>query len=484
MSVGFETAKVKDDETKMDTSKHKYKGYIVVIAAIVISLGTAWHAVFGNYLSYMASSITAKNIDPNNNDIDYIESRYNHYSDQISWTYSIWVTCYSLSMSVGGRIEYKFGPKVAILIGSLLILCGLCSTYFVFEYSSNAYYLYFSYGVLLGCGAGIMYTTPYIVGMRWYEHVNSKGFVSGLIFSGISWSSMMLNLLCTQFVNPQNIKIDQRIGFVKEESVLNNVSNSFLQFAVICFCLFLFGIIFIQNPQSFNHHKNKISIHSDTNHQKNSDQMSLIQTNEETELSIQTILCQPKFWNLFLTILVLPITYVYSQWKELNVRYLGIENDQILSIMASVSGVFEGISRLFWGYLFDRLIAKQKNAYKIMMGYIATLSVLFIASWTQLKHIENETVLIVCAFLWLIVLYTILSGALTLLPIQAAHLYGTKKGGIVYGLMYCARIGGTLFSMTAVIQTRQLLGWVMMNNFWVCTQIILLILVLTSKSNN
>merc|ERR1712204_79775 len=103
-----------------------------------------------------------------------------------------------------------------------------------------------------------------------------------------------------------------------------------------------------------------------------------------------------------------------------------------------------------------------------------------IATWTQLKHINDESALTVCAFVWLISLFTIMSGALTLLPVQTAHLYGTRKGGIVYGLMYCARIGGTLFSMTAVTQTRELWGWEVMNNFWVGTQLILLILVLTS----
>ena len=477
----------------------KYRPYIVVIAAIMIELGSAWHAVFGNYLSYMASFMTAKNIDPTNNDIDYIESRYNHYSDQIAWTYSIWVIIYSLTMSVGGKIEYKFGPKIVIFIGSLLIMLGLLSTYLVFEYTDNAYYLYFSYGILLGSGAGIMFTTPYLVGMRWFEHANAKGFVSGLIFSGISWSSMMFNLLSTQFVNPDNVEIDQRIGFVQQQSVLDNVSTSFLKFAVLCFCLFLFGIIFLQNPPSFNHQsqhnveskKKKHSIYSDYDmnidsneetKKKNSDQISLIQQNKDQEISLKSILCQPKFWNLFLTILVLPVTYVYSQWKEFNNRYLGIENDQILSIMASTSGIAEGVSRMFWGWIFDKLQSKEKNAYKILMGYIAFLCIVFIASWTQLAHINDDDILIVFAFIWLIVLYTILSGALTLLPIQTAHIYGTHKGGIVYGLLYCARIGGTLFSMTAVIETRQLLGWFYMNNFWVGTQCILLILVLTSKS--
>ena len=150
--------------------------------------------------------------------------------------------------------------------------------------------------------------------------------------------------------------------------------------------------------------------------------------------------------------------------------------------MASISGICEGISRLFWGYLFDKLLLKNKNGYKIIMIFIAIGLILFIASWTILNLVENETVLIILAFIWLIVLYTLISGALTLLPIQTAHIYGTSKGGIVYGLLYCARIGGTLFSITAVIQTRQLLGWFYMNLFWVGTQCILFVLVITSKS--
>ena len=466
----------------------KYNAYLVVVAAIMIQLGSAWHAVFGNYLPYMASAMTAKNIDQfTMSDID-IETEYKYYIDEVSWTYSIWVIVYSLTMGLGGKIEYRYGPKLVIFIGSSLIIIGLVLTYFVFEFSNNPYYLYFSYGILLGSGAGIMFTTPYLVGMRWFEHANKKGFISGLIFSGISWSSMMFNLLSTQFVNPKNIPIDQNIGFIKESQVLNNVSTSFLKFAALCFGLFVFGIIFLRNPPFLIDGDNKKhSIYSDydmmeTNQHRESDQISLLSNHIiDKKLAIKSIICQIRFWNLFLTILVLPVTYVYSQWKEFNNSYLGIENDQILSMMASVSGICEGISRLFWGWIFDKLEQNGKKAYKIVMGFIAVLSILFIASWTQLRHLNNQNLLIIFAFIWLIVLYTIISGALTLLPIQTAHIYGTKKGGIVYGLLYCARIGGTLFSMTAVIQTRQLLGWQNMNNFWVGTQCILFILVITSS---
>lgn len=398
-------------------------------------------------------------------------------------------------MPLGGRIEYQFGPKVALSLGSILILTGLVSTFLVFEYSSNPYLLYFSYGALLGSGAGLMYTTPYIIGMRWFDGHHKKGLVSAIIFTGISWSSMMLNFLSTQFVNPQNISIDQRIGFIREPAVLNNVSNSFLELGALCLVLFVFGICFVRNPPNTERVRPKRSIHSElettletagsTAHSLKSDEIQLLSHNREAEeeVTIRAVLMDSKFWNLFLTLFVLPVTYVYSQWKQLNNNYLGIEDDQLLASMGTASAVSEAVARLFWGWIYDKLQSQKKNAYKITMGCIATLSIVFISTWTQLIHIEDYNVLVIFAFFWNIALHIIVTGALTLLPVHTAQVFGTKKGGIVYGLSYFARIGGTLFSMTTVIQTRQHLGWLVMNYFWVGTQCILLLLVLVSKSS-
>eukprot|EP01084_Bolivina_argentea_P098977 177922_1 len=394
-------------------------------------------------------------------------------------------------MGVGGKIEYKYGPKTVTILGSIFIILGLILSYLVFEYTSDPYLIYFAYGVILGCGAGLLFTTPYIVGMRWFEHVNKKGLVSSIIFFGISASSMLFNLLSTQFVNPNNIQIDQNIGFIKQPSVLNNIPSSFLKFTILCFFLFLIGVICIENPPNYKKDDQKVTrklsiysdhyITTDESKNKNGEKDGLLIDLNETQ-SVKKIICGVIFWNLFFTILTLPVTYVYSQWKEFNNKYLEIENDQILSIMASTSSISDGISRIIWGYLFDKLEQKKKSAYKITMTIISFGLVLFIASWTQLKLVNNYNLLVTLAFVWLIVLYVLLSGALTLLPIQTAHVYGTQKGGIVYGLLYCARIGGTLFSMTAVIKTRQILGWFYMNLFWVGTQVILFLLVIASKS--
>eukprot|EP01084_Bolivina_argentea_P098978 177924_1 len=114
----------------------KYKGFIVVFGGLCIQLGVAWHAVFGNYLPYMSSLMTSKNIDLSNSTDAYIAERYNYYTDEISWTYSIWVIIYSLTMGVGGKIEYKYGPKTVTILGSIFIILGLILSYLVFEYTS------------------------------------------------------------------------------------------------------------------------------------------------------------------------------------------------------------------------------------------------------------------------------------------------------------------------------------------------------------
>eukprot|EP01084_Bolivina_argentea_P298351 514120_1 len=484
----------KNNETNFEGNKNKKK-YVVLFSCLVIQLCVRWIGVFGNYLPYLASVMTSKNIDLSNqsNDDHYIEERYNYYTDKIVWTYSIATVMLNLTMCIGGQIEYKFGPKLVVLIGSLLIISGLCLTYVVLEYSNNPYLLYCSYGTL-GAGSGILYTTPYLIGMRWFEDENKKGIVSGLILSGLSLSLMSLTALSTQFVNPNNIPIDSKIGFIKQPSVLKNVSTSFLKFAVICFSLFLFGIIFIQNPPPYTTHVSKETIYSDYGVSLKHKKTTVLSTNslENKSLikgeikkrdfqSVKSIVCCATFWNLFFTLFFLPWTYIGSQWKEFNNKFLGIENDQMLSIMASSSAICQFIAYIFSGYLFDKLQLKNRNGYKILMSIIALCLILFIGSWTQLKLIKNDTLLIVCAWIWVTVLYVLLSGPHVLLPTQTAHIYGTQKGGIVYGLLSCARIGSTLYSMAAITQTRKALGWFYMNLFWLGTQCILFILILVSK---
>lgn len=445
----------------------------------------------------MASVMAFKNRDPTNEDMSYLESQYNRYVDDISWTYSIFIIVYSLTMPIGGKLETKYGPKLVILFGATLILSGLISTYFVFAFSSIPYLLYLSYGVALGGGAGIMFTTPYIVGMRWFEHHHRKGFVAGLIFSGFSWSSVMFNLLSTAFINPTNIPIDQRIGFIQEQSgVLDNVPSCFLKLAALCLFLYILGIMLIANPSEYRtgpemETAGEVEFNEFTPSARStpststSDKSSLLSTFNAKQidgtLSIKEVVAEGAFWILFFSMLLLPVTYVYSQWRVFNVSYLGIEDDRVLSVMGSTSSVIEGVSRLVTGWLFDWLQMRGQGAYKVIMGTIAGIATIFIATWTQLVHIEDDTIKLVFAFLWLMVLFAVTRGALTIVPIHTAHLYGTKQGGVVYGLLYLARIGGTLFSTLAIVETRQLLGWLYMNYFWVATQCILFVLTMYAQ---
>ena len=118
---------------------HKYKQYIVIIAAVSTKLATSWQGVFGNYLSYLSSLMTYKNIDVSNADINYIEEQYNYYTDEINWTFSIYVITGGLSVGIGSKIEYHYGPKLSCIIGSVLILLGLITTFLVCEYTANPY---------------------------------------------------------------------------------------------------------------------------------------------------------------------------------------------------------------------------------------------------------------------------------------------------------------------------------------------------------
>ena len=138
----FETVVSLDDDPYLINKQSfykKYQAYIVVLGALCFCLGVGFNGLWGNYLSYISSLMVSKNIDVNNEDTNYIEQKYTEYTNDLSWTYSIYICCLCATTSVGGKIEYHYGPKLSCIIGSVLILLGLITTFLVCEYTANPY---------------------------------------------------------------------------------------------------------------------------------------------------------------------------------------------------------------------------------------------------------------------------------------------------------------------------------------------------------
>ena len=95
------------------------------------------------------------------------------------WPYSICLIFFSIFTAIGGRIQDKRGPRIMITAGGIfaglgLIVCGL---------SSNPLVWYLGFGVLLGIGIGLAYSSGTPPSVKWFP-ASKTGLISGIVVAG------------------------------------------------------------------------------------------------------------------------------------------------------------------------------------------------------------------------------------------------------------------------------------------------------------
>jgi MFS family permease len=106
--------------------------------------------------------------------------RYDQWSEADKvWPYSICLIFFSVMTAVGGRIQDKRGPRIMIMTGGVfagagMIVCGL---------SPNPLVWYLGFGVLLGTGIGLAYSSGTPPSVKWFP-ASKTGLISGLVVAG------------------------------------------------------------------------------------------------------------------------------------------------------------------------------------------------------------------------------------------------------------------------------------------------------------
>jgi MFS family permease len=130
------------------------------------------------------------------------QGRYDGWSeaDKI-WPYSICLIFFSIFTAIGGRIQDKRGPRNMIMAGGVfaglgMIVCGL---------SSSVYVWYLGFGVLLGIGMGLAYSSGTPPSVKWFP-ASKTGLISGLVVAGFGsgavWVAPTLRALIKAYEIP------------------------------------------------------------------------------------------------------------------------------------------------------------------------------------------------------------------------------------------------------------------------------------------
>eukprot|EP01083_Nonionella_stella_P022559 62390_1 len=402
----------------------KWGGYIALIGGSLMQLTFGSLFCFGNLVPYIASYMTYSDYIESHPNQDFdIATSYENYTTQTNWVLFIMVTCMSIFIVFGGDLEVRIGPTKTYIISALSVTLGVGLSYFSLTYNSNGL-LIVTYGVIFGCGVGIGYPVLVIVCMRWFP--KHRGAVCGIISAIYGSGAFVFDSIQTALVNPDNVSINPSTGYVLQNDVIQRIPFMFAYIAAIMLTMQIIAIACVRSPPWFRSQNQIIDANMAENVSKSQLQY------EAFSLTLKQTMTLWVFWELWINnfLYCIVLMFVTSEWKVFGSNYLEIQNDQLLSLIGSVSSLFNGVGRFCWGIFYDR-----NQSFRISMGLQTAIITVFIATLPLIKLItENESIVNTLFAVWLFIIWSCVGCEYAFLPSCIVETFGAKYCGSIVGV--------------------------------------------------
>jgi len=117
-------------------------------------------------------------------------AKYGWTNAQAAWVFSLAILFLSFAATWGGINLPKYGPRKLAVAGGLFFSAG----YFIGAYALsivNLPLLYLGYGVIGGIGLGLGYVTPVATAAKWFP--DKKGLVTGMVVMGFGFGALIMS---------------------------------------------------------------------------------------------------------------------------------------------------------------------------------------------------------------------------------------------------------------------------------------------------
>ena len=337
--------------------------------------------------------------------------------------------CYFLgqcmAMPLGPLVVKAMGARTALLIGAYIMAAGV----FLASYAKTLSVFLALYGVMFGAGVGIAYTAPMIAGWAWLPQ--SKGLVSGAILTGFGAGGFVFSLLGTSLANPKGL--DPIAGKFPPEIyaafpvMLRKLSMIFVALGTV-------GAMLITEPAKA----------STTGPKGKKNAVA-----EVPGVSIMAALHSQQFWLMWMMVITAASAglNVASMFKQFAALQPALKGDSYQALVGGMGALFNGIGRLFWGSVSDKI--GFKNSFMALTAIQGVIQLLYNQSGASKPAFLAANCLS----------YFCLAGTFAMMPPAIQRMFGPKNGALIYGLLYSAfgiaSIGSTFLSKIMVAN----FGW-------------------------
>ena len=335
---------------------------------------------------------------------DSVAAHLNWDSEAAKLTSSIMLATFVLGIILGGRAQDKLGPKKVTLAGSILIGVGMACTAFVPP--SAPWLVYVTYGVIAGLGVGTVYMSTIAAVQKWFP--DRRGFASGMIVCAFGFSLVVFMPLARTMLNSAG-GIDNAGSFISGilgRQLPSGVPATFLTFGLGFLVICVLSSLFVKNPTEGYLPKGYTPPQAAPSAKQQYSPSEILKTMQFYLLA----------GGLFFT---LPAYFVLNpSFMQLTIER-GLPEAALLLVM--LTGIGSAAGRLIVSWVSDKIGRKAAMVSIAVITLIASL---------VLISAQGITV-IIC----IILISFAFGGAASVYSAMTAESFGTKYGGMNFGLV-------------------------------------------------
>lgn len=102
-------------------------------------------------------------------------------------TFSLLLATLTIGSVIGGKLQSKFGPRLIVIIGGVILALGFFLASFVT--ASAPWLLWLTYGVMGGVGMGFTYSTTIACAQKWFP--DKRGLITGIIVAALGFGGVV-----------------------------------------------------------------------------------------------------------------------------------------------------------------------------------------------------------------------------------------------------------------------------------------------------
>ena len=133
------------------------------------------------------------------------DSAFNWTATQALLPYALCLLFFAFTMVFAGRLQDRFGPRIIASIGGVFVGAGMIiASTAEFTKGGNHMPLVLGFGVLTGMGIGLAYACATPAAVKWF-HPSRRGLISGIVVAGFGLASVYTAPTTTLLISGQGL---------------------------------------------------------------------------------------------------------------------------------------------------------------------------------------------------------------------------------------------------------------------------------------